>query len=286
MGLVYAILVGIAVFAMTYQHVERFLDWLRFQSLGTRDYVVEMCGKMFIDITPNKALLILIASFVVPFLTFFILFLPQIIPGILFGLIFGVAGWFLPRPIVKYMYQRRIEKFNLMMVDGLALMSNGMKSGLSVVQALGIVAEQMPNPMSQEFNLILSENKLGVSIEDSFSNLAKRVPCEDVDMFVTSINILKETGGNLAETFDTIAYTIRERIKVGNKIKSLTMQGYFQGMVLLAGAPLSILYSAVSDPEMTGPLFNTPLGWVILAVLTVAEIFAFYLVKKAVTIDV
>ena len=83
------------------------------------------------------------------------------------------------------------------MVDALSLMSNGLKSGLSVVQALGLVTQEMANPIQQEFSLVLSENKLGVSLEDAFTNLSKRVKSDDVEMFVTSINILKETGGNL-----------------------------------------------------------------------------------------
>ena len=106
------------------------------------------------------------------------------------------------------------------MVDALSLMSNGLKSGLSIVQSLGLVTQEMPNPIRQEFNLILSENKLGVSLEDAFINLAKRIKSDDVEMFVTSVNILKETGGNLAETFDTIVITIRERIKVEKQDRS------------------------------------------------------------------
>src|SRR6185437_4627217 len=140
-----------------------------------------------------------------------------------------IIGWKAPKPIVDYVYRRRVQKFVLQMVDALSLMSNGLKSGLSVVQSLGLVAQEMPNPIQQEFNLVLSENKVGVSLEEAFLNLSKRIKSDDVEMFVTSINILKETGGNLAETFDTIVMTIRDRIKVENKIDALTAQGFYQG---------------------------------------------------------
>ena len=81
-----------------------------------------------------------------------------------------------------------------------------------------LVVDNMPNPISQEFELMLSQNALGVNLEEVLNDLAKRIPYPDVQMFVTSVNILKETGGNLAETFDTIVRTIRERIKVENNL--------------------------------------------------------------------
>src|SRR6185295_13120397 len=173
---------------------KRFLEWLRFQSLGTRDYIVERLSQMFIDLPPQR---ILLAMFILSFgsgaLTFLPL-LPQWFPGILLGSIVTVIGWKAPRPVVDWLYNRRVRKFVIQMVDGLSLMSNGLKSGLSIVQSLGLVTDEMEDPIRQEFNLVLSENKLGVSLEEAFNNLAKRVQCDDVEMFVTSVNILKETG--------------------------------------------------------------------------------------------
>jgi tight adherence protein B len=286
MALVYSLFFGLAVFILAYHQMQKFLDWLRFQSLGTRDYIVEKCALMFIDVTPNKALLWLIMASVGPFVLVFLLFLPKVVPGLIFGAIVAIVGWKVPKPIVNYMVKSRIEKFNLQMVDGLNLMANAMKSGLSVVQSLGIVVDQMPNPMSQEFALVLSENQVGVSVEEAFSNLAKRVTCEDVEMFVTSVNILKETGGNLAETFETIVYTIRERIKIENKIKSLTMQGYMQGMILLSIPPALSVYFSISEPGFMDPMFSNPIGWAAIAVVVLLEVVAFFYIKKVVTIDV
>lgn len=286
MTLVYSLVFGIAIFLMAYNYMNRFLDWLRFQSLGTRDYIVEMCGKMFIDTTPNQVLMWLVMASAGPFVLCFLLFLPKIVPGLVAGVVLGIVGWKIPKPVINIMYRRRIDKFNLQMVDGLGLMSNAMKSGLSVVQALGIVVEQMPNPMSQEFNLVLSENKVGVSVEEAFENLAKRVVCEDVEMFVTAVNILKETGGNLAETFDTIVYVIRERLKVENKIKSLTAQGYYQGMMLLAMPPMLGIYFTFSEPGFMDPMFNNPIGWAIMAAVLLLEVVAYFVIQKVITVDV
>ena len=286
MAFVYALIFGVAIFILAYHYMQRIFDWLRFQSIGTRDYIFEKLGLMFVETTTNRVLLWLIVASVAPFLIIFLAFLPNVIAGLIFGSIGAVLGWKLPKPVINMIFNGRIEKFNLQMVDGLNLMSNAMKSGLSVIQALSIVVEQMPNPIAQEFNLVLSENKVGVSVEDAFANLARRVPCEDVDMFVTSITILKETGGNLAETFETIVYMIRERLKVENKIKALTAQGFYQGMMLLSIPPILGLYFYVSEPGFMDPMFRNPLGWVIMSIVITLEIVAYFVITKVVQVDV
>lgn len=277
---------GAAVFGFSYHYNQRFLDWLRFQSLGTRDYVVEKLNLMFFDIPPQR---ILTGLFLLSFgsgALVFLFFLPQVVPGILFGVLTALAGWKAPKPIVDWLLRRRTKRFVLQMIDALSLMSNGLKSGLSIAQAVGLVVQEMPNPIRQEFNLILNENRLGVSLEDAFSGLSRRIKSDDVEMFVTSVNILKETGGNLAETFDTIVTTIRERIKVEKKIDALTAQGYYQGMAVMAVPPVLGFVFYQSDPEFMRPLFATTLGWLFVAVIIALELIGFFVIMKIVKVDV
>jgi tight adherence protein B len=277
---------GTAVFALSYQYNRRFLDWLRFQSLGTRDYIVERLGMMFIDIPPNKILLGLFALSVGLGTITFLAFLPNLFPGIPFAIFVTILGWKAPKPIVDHIYRKRVDKFTLQMVDALSLMSNGLKSGLSVVQALGLVTQEMENPIKQEFNLVLSENKLGVSLEDAFTNLSKRVKSDDVEMFVTSINILKETGGNLAETFDTIVTTIRERIKVQGKIAAMVAAGLNQGIIVMLIPPGLGAYFYVEDPVFMAPMFTTVVGWMLVMLILALEALGLVLIIKVTKIDV
>jgi tight adherence protein B len=172
------------------------------------------------------------------------------------------------------------------MIDGLSLMSNGLKSGLSVVQSVGLVVEEMPDPLRQEFNLVLSQNKLGVPLEEALTNLSRRIVSDDVEMFVTSVNILKETGGNLAETFDTIVTTIRERIKVENKIAAMTAQQFYQGMVLLCIPPGLGLVFFLTDPEFMAPVFQSPWGLVVLALVAVLMTLAYFTITTIVKVEV
>lgn len=277
---------GVAVFIFSYSYSRRFLDWLRFQSLGTRDYIVDRLNIMFIEVDPNQVLLALFGlSFGLGTIVF-LLFLPHLFPGIPFAILMTVVGWKAPKPVVDWIYRRRVEKLTMQMIDGLALMSNGMKSGLSVVQALNLVVEEMPNPIHQEFSLVMSQNKLGVPLEEAFTNFANRVESDDVEMFVTSVNILKETGGNLAETFDTIVTTIRERLKVQKKIAAMTAQGFYQGMFVMAIPPIMGFFFYQTDPAFMQPLFTTAIGWIIIMIIMALEVIGFFTIMKIIKIDV
>ena len=283
---VLAVVVFISALLVAFQFSGRILDWVRFQSIGTRDYIAEKLQLMMIEVPTDKILLYQVSFSFFLGGSIFLLCLPNFAGGAFFGGMMMVMGWLLPKPIVDMMYKKRCSKFVEQMVDGLGLMSNGMRSGLSVAQAMGLVAQEMPNPIQQEFNLILSQNKLGVSLEEAFVNLSKRVVADEVEMFVTSVNILKETGGNLAETFDTITVLIRERVKVENKIKAMTAQAFWQGIILMCVPPFMAVSLSQSDPELMKPMFGSPLGWAALTLVVVLEIIAFIVIKKVTNIDV
>jgi tight adherence protein B len=112
------------------------------------------------------------------------------------------------------------------------------------------------------------------------------VPHDDIEMFTTSVNILKETGGNLAETFDSISYTIRERIKVESKISAMVSQGVMQGVivVLMPFALGGILYTI--DPERIAPMFTTIPGWILLIVMMSLQFVGGYTIWKIVQVRV
>lgn len=278
--------VGAVFFFLAYSNAPRFLEWLRWQSIGTRDYIVEKLGLMFIEVTPNQVLGGMIAIAVVPGLLVFLLILPQIIPATIFGLVIMGICWFVPRAVVDNMFKKRVERFNVQMIDGLGLMANGMKSGLSIVQALGMVKNEMPNPLAQEFDYVLKQQQLGVSVEEAFQNMAKRIPSEDVNMFVTAVVILKETGGNLAETFETIVYTIRERIKVEQKISAMMAQNLAQGAIVFSMPFGLVAMFYFSDPEFLMPLFTDPLGWVFVGIAFSLQMVGGFMIYKLVQIKV
>lgn len=282
------IIVGLMIFTFCFKYSQGIFDWIENQTFGTRTYIMERLEFLFIEIEPVKV-------------TYMLLFLSLGLGSItlmIFGLmghwglgvflagVFSFIGFKIPKPIINKMVERRIKAYSEQMVDGLTLLANGIRAGLSVPQAIGMVVDEMPDPIAQEFNLVLQQNRIGVPLEECFDNLATRVPTEDNDMFVSGINILRETGGNLAETFDTIVGVIRERVRLQQKIDTYTAQGMFQG-VTIAMMPFAIggIYAA-SDPESIKPLFNNPIGILMTLVALGLDIAGFMVILKIVRIKV
>ena len=144
-----------------------------------------------------------------------------------FGISFaigGVIGAFLPSLYVKRQQTARLKKFDDQLPDMINLMVNGLRAGYSTMQALEAVSKELPPPISDEFRRVVQEMQLGVPMDGALENLLRRIPSPDLDFMITAINVQREVGGNLAEILDTIAFTIRERIRIKGEIKTLTTQ--------------------------------------------------------------
>ena len=172
------------------------------------------------------------------------------------------------------------------MVDGMTLMANGMKAGLSPQTCMERVRDNLPNPISQEFGQVISQMAFGASMNEALNELGMRIPRPDVQMFVTSVNILNESGGNMAETFQTITYTVRERQKVEKKIEALTAQGITQGVIISMVPFLLLVVFWVVDPNYVKPLFSTALGLVAIFVMLALQVIGGLMIRKIVRINV
>ena len=279
-------LVSLCVFIFFYMWSGKAYDYLKVKGLGNLSEIIRLLDLMFVEFDQKKVTtLLLLLSFGLGTVVFLLL-LPNVIPGLIFGAIVVVAGWHLPLMLVQSMYQRRCGLFVAQMVDGLTIMANGIKSGLTVTQAMERVVDNLGNPISQEFALVLSQIRIGRSVEEALVDLGVRIDKPDVQMFVTAINILKETGGNLAETFQTICLTIRERQKIERKIEAMTAQGVMQGIIItLVPIFLLVLFYFVNPPYIA-PLFNTTLGLFILLLMFVMLIIGGITIRKVVSIKV
>lgn len=281
-------IIGIVVFLFTLRYSQNIFQWIEDQTFGTRTYILEKLELLFIEIEPDKITYgLLFISVGMGGITFIIFgFMGMWIIGSILAFILAFVGFKVPKPFMDMLVERRIKQYRGQMVDGLTLLANGIRAGLSVPQAIGMVVDEMPEPISQEFNVILQQNKIGVPLEECFENLVKRVPTEDNDMFVSSINILRETGGNLAEVFDTIVAVIRERIRLQQKIDTYTAQGLFQGATIFAMPfAIGLLYTAM-DPESMVPMFTTPLGILALIFVMILDLIGGFFILKIVKIKV
>lgn len=207
--------------------------------------------------------------------------------GTLFlAVVAAVAGAVFPRTAWVVMRNRRMRKLVLQLPDALTMMAGSLRAGASLQQALDMVVKETPAPVSQEFSLLLREQRLGLALEDSLRGMAQRLKVEDIDLFVSAMSIAKEVGGNLSEILDRLASTLRAKAVMEGKIRALTSQGKLQGLIVgalpifLAG----ILY--VMEPEAMLPLFTTLYGWGVMAAVFVLLLLGGFFIKKIVTIDV
>jgi tight adherence protein B len=296
------LLSGVALGGASFLFVIGSYDWFakKFRE-NTTQYVawmVTMFDKMFLTVTARQCVMMIAASTILSiglgaWLTAALTgatwkWLIRI--GILILFAYGPwkipLGWTLPRKALDFMWRRRIKKFDEQMLDGLTFLANSLKSGLSLLQAIDMIVQELPNPLSQEWALVMSQQKLGVRIEEALNNLEKRIGSEDVQIIITSITILRESGGNLAEVFDTIAYTVRERRKVEGKIDAMTAQGRMQGVIIIS-MPFVLMYILhFMEPEVIERLWTTILGWVMLILMMFLQFAGGWMIMKIVTIEV
>jgi len=282
------LLIFLMFFIYSYKNSIKLFNWIEDQTYGTRDYILQKCELLHIEIEPIKVTYILVFlsfGFSIIFLGLFAA-IGKFLLGIFVAVIFSVIGWKSPRPFMDYLVNKRIDAYKSQMVDALQLLSNGLRAGLSLPQSLGMVVDELPNPVAQEFNSVLQQTKIGVPLEEAFENLVKRVPTQDNDMFVSSIAILKETGGNLSEVFDTIAAVIRERVRLAQKIDTYVAQGKFQGITIFC-MPFALgAVFGISDPASMAPMFNTVLGLIMFSVALIFDLVGLYFIFKVVKIEV
>jgi len=199
----------------------------------------------------------------------------------------GVGGFLLPQFLANLRRARKAKRLDDQLADGLVLIANSLKAGMSFPQTLGVMARQGSPPLSTEFNEVAGEEKLGVSMEKALFNLAARWPnVVNLQIAVLAINIAQEVGGNLAETLSRLSETMRKRKEIQGKIDALTTQGKISG-VITALTPVA-LFAAISwmSPDIMAPMVSTTLGNIMLVVIVFLIVIGFIVIQKIVSIDI
>ncbi|MBU1239796.1 type II secretion system F family protein [Myxococcota bacterium] len=237
-------------------------------------------GDMFLFISPAQLVTItLIIAFILGLLGF-------VIFGIFGAIVLFLVGFAIPMWGIKILRKKRVEKFDKQLVDALAQLSAAFKAGLTLQQGMESIAKEVPNPLGQELGLTVKEIKLGLPVEEALENLNERVGSQDLDLVVTATNVSRKLGGNMAEMFDIIAATIRERFRLEGKIKALTSQGKMQAWVVglmpfFLGIALNIM-----RPDLMGPFLGSTFGKITIAIIIVMEAMGIWWIYKIVDIDV
>ncbi len=226
------------------------------------------------------------------FLILSVLFVLGLLLGILFhrGILFGLALSliFTAIPFI-YLFNRRtkrLAKFTMQFPDALDMIARSLRAGHSFTSAMQVVYQEMPDPVSKVFHIAYDEQNLGLSLPESLDNMTRRINSLDLSFFVTAVNIQRETGGNLAEIFEKIGTTIRERFKILGQVKIYTAQGKLSGYILTA-IPLFLAFTIwVISPDYIDVLFKTTVGMYMVAIAIALQIIGFFIIKKIINIRI
>lgn len=191
-----------------------------------------------------------------------------------------------PRVAHAWMHARRMHRIAHQLPDALDALAGALRAGLSLTQSLATLADQQPRPIALEFALVLRKQRLGMALEQALLELARRVPRHEIVLFVTSVRVARDLGGNLSDALDRLAATLRRKLAMEDKIAALTAQGRLQGWIV---GLLPIFLAAVLgwlEPSTMRLLYTTPIGWSVLAVVGVLLGAGALLIRKIVRIDV
>ena len=225
---------------------------------------------------------------------FFLFFIPlfsftnavSTLVGVALGIAAGAFTFTLPARYVRFLRVRRRLKFNEQLVTALGTMSNALRAGFSINQAFESVVETGDKPISQEFSVFLQQLRVGMSFEDALASLDRRVASDDLTLVCTSIDIARRTGGNLTEIFDRISTTIRDRMRIERRVRTLTSQGRMQGMIVSAMPFILGLAMYVMKPSVMRPFVFSLNGAACIGGVLVLVTLGWLFIRKIVRIDV
>jgi tight adherence protein B len=205
----------------------------------------------------------------------------------------GFVGFLLPRFWLGRRKSSRLNSFNKQLPDTITLIANALRAGSSFLQAIELVVRESRPPISTEFGRVIREVNLGLSFETALENMVRRVKSDDLELMATAISIQHTVGGNLAEILDSIAFTIRERVRIKGEIRTLTaqqrMSGYVVGFLPIALAA----FLFVAAPGFMEPMFSAevsvaglPLGVIIMIIGGISMFIGFMFIRRIVDIEV
>ena len=277
--LVGVVLAASVAFGMTGLMV--FRSWLDRQKNMLELTAKTDLAQMFIFIEANTLFQYSVGALIfVPIFVFILIGNPVV------AVVSGLVVAFAPRYVVAKIKKDRIDNFERQLPDALLMVSGGMRAGASLSVALESMVKEQKPPLSQEFDLMLREQRLGVDFDTALTNMEKRMPLPDFVLLVAAMRITREVGGNFAEILESLSNTLRRKHEMEGKIKALTAQGKMQGIVM-AMLPIFLLgILTLMEPEAMAPLYNTFYGWAVLLVVSIMIIIGYLGISKIVNIDV
>jgi tight adherence protein B len=202
------------------------------------------------------------------------------------ALVAGLLCFFIPPVFVTWRKAKRRRLFAEQLPEALTQLSGSLRAGYSLVQSLDVVTKQMPWPTRDEFSRVVREVQLGQSLNLALDHLSERVTSDDLVMVISSISIHQQVGGNLAEILDTVAETIRERIRIKREIQVLTAQQRISAHVLVV-LPIALgAFLMIINPSYEMRLFTPGLTLCIPFGAALSMVVGYFIMRRIVDIDI
>lgn len=198
----------------------------------------------------------------------------------------GVIAATLPFVHIKMKRKKRLDKFLQLLPDALDLMSRGLSAGHAFTESLQMVASEMPEPISSEFRKTYEEQNLGLSLKLALENFIHRMPLLDLRMCVTAVLIQRETGGNLSELLEKVAHTIRERFRIMEDLKTMTLSSRWSAWLLCALPIFLAVYVSIMNPGYMDVMWLDPRGHKLLALAAIMQTLGMLMVQKIMKIRI
>jgi tight adherence protein B len=195
-------------------------------------------------------------------------------------------GAILPYAYAVRRRTRRFQKFEELFPEAIDTLGRAVRAGHAFTMALEIVCSEFSEPVATEFRKLYEEQKYGMPVRDALLNLTERVPLVDVKFFATAVMLQRETGGNLAEILDNLSYMIRERFKILRQVRVYTAQGRLTMMLLMGLPPVIVVTMLIVNPSFIQPLFNDPIGHVLIAAGISLQTIGYFVIRRIIQIQV
>lgn len=270
-----ALLLSVSITLLTWAFVPLLEEKLKAWEAKREKSVEKKLNNLFSDKSPKQiAKLYLILPPIFGLLTFLLFQSP------LFALVAALLSLSIPNLILKIKNKQRRAKFNKQILDAIMVLSSCLKGGLSFLQALEVLEEELPAPMSEEIGLVVKENKMGSTLENCLRHLEKKMNINELTLVISSILVARETGGDLTKVLSRLATTIRDSRKLMDNIKTLTLQGRMQGMIM-SGLPFLFVWWVMTfNPGHFNIMLHSDLGKILLMVAVFLQIVGMFLISK------
>jgi tight adherence protein B len=206
--------------------------------------------------------------------------------GIGVAVVAAATGFLAPAFYLKFAQSRRAATLEKQLIEALSMISNSLKAGFGLTQALDLASKQMDHPLATEFRRVLYDVNVGSSMDSALKGFGRRSNSSDVDIVVTAILIQQSTGGNLSEILDNVAHTMRERVRIRGEIKTLTAQQMLTGFII-GGLPIVMAGAfTLLSPGYMQPLLTEATGRIMLIGAGLLELFGVLIIRRILAIEV